>query len=321
VDLPDGSTGQVFAALTSHWLTVNTGLPSRDDPVSTALPDDDPADLAIVSQAYGLARSAAAVEVAAPSGYRPFLDAPTITSYALIAHPSPDGRHGMTSALDIWHRSFGVLPVAEITSNLPPTMATGVLAYVAERILAGEIAPAAGGAATEERTGVGALLEATDAAGTPWRALSDPTAVSGLPWDADARARLQRSMADGWVAVVPERAVRIGSRDRLGWWLIDPATGQARDETDDGRGAVASEETVILSRVALRNLAAQRRFGLCLAGMTVAVASGIGLYFAQAALASGDTAEGMGAAFAAGEGLGLAVTLMLLGEAQGAGAC
>lgn len=320
VDLPDGSTGQVFAALTSHWLTVATGLPSRYDPVSTALPDD-PADLAIVSQAYGLARSAAAVEVAAPAGFRPFIDGPTVAAYALVAHPSPAGQHGMSSALDIWHRSHGVLPVSETSPNVPPTMATGVLAYVAERILAGEIAPATGGTPTAQRTGVGGILEATDAAGITWLALTDPSAAANLPWNADSRARLARSMATGWVAVVPERAVRLGERDRVGWWLIDPATGRARDEMDDGRGVSASDETVIITRVSLRNLAAQRRFGLCLAGLTVAVASGLALYFAQADLASGDVAEGIGLGIVADKGFTVAVALMLLGEAQGAGAC
>jgi hypothetical protein len=107
----------------------------------------------------------------------------------------------------------------------------------------------------------------------------------------------------------------------VGWWLVDPATGRARDEMDDGRGVSASDETVIISRVALRNLVAQRRFGLCLGGLTVAVASGIALYLSQAGLASGDIAEGIGLGIVADKGFTVAVALMLLGEAQGAGTC
>jgi hypothetical protein len=53
----------------------------------------------------------------------------------------------------------------------------------------------------------------------------------------------------------------------------------------------------------------------------VAVASGVGLYFAQAAWAAGDSLEGGGLGGAAFEGFILAVALMLQGEKQGAGSC
>jgi transglutaminase-like putative cysteine protease len=321
VDLPDGSTDQVLAALTSHWLSVSTGLPSRDDAVSAPPSDDDPADLAIVSQAYGLARTAAATEVGTPAGIRPFVDSPTVTAYALVAQPSPDGRHGIASVLDIWHRSHGVLPVAGASSTVAPTLASGVLAQVAESVLAGEASEGGVFEADARHASVGALLEATDAAGVAWRALVDPVTVAELPWDADARARLARSMAAGWIAIVPERAVRLGDRERVGWWLIDPTSGRARDEMDDGRGAAATDEVSVVTKISMRNLAAKRRFGLCLAGVTVAVASGILLYFAQADLASGDTVGGIGLGLAAGQGFVVAVALMLQGDLQGAGAC
>ena len=65
--------------------------------------------------------------------------------------------------------------------------------------------------------------------------------LTGLPFAADALTRLRTSLSAGRVAIVPERAVRVGDAERVGWWLYDPVSGSTVDEMDDGRGSVGLE--------------------------------------------------------------------------------
>jgi hypothetical protein len=39
-------------------------------------------------------------------------------------------------AFDVWHRSFGVLPLSDRKPDAPPLMVAGVLSHVAERCIA-----------------------------------------------------------------------------------------------------------------------------------------------------------------------------------------
>ena len=43
------------------------------------------------------------------------------------------------------------------------------------------------------------------------------------------------------MVVVPERPVALGGEERVGWWLVDPATGATADTMDDGRGVTMAE--------------------------------------------------------------------------------
>jgi hypothetical protein len=52
------------------------------------------------------------------------------------------------------------------------------------------------------------------------------------------------------VAVIPERPVQLHGRDRIGWWLIDPATGEAVDVFEDGRSSAMTEESFLYNRIA-----------------------------------------------------------------------
>jgi hypothetical protein len=46
------------------------------------------------------------------------------------------------------------------------------------------------------------------------------------------------------------RPIPVGDADRLGWWLVDPATGATRDQMDDGRGLTA-EEGLLVGAIAM----------------------------------------------------------------------
>lgn len=314
IDLPDGSTGQAMAALTTHWLTVNTGLPSRGDPVMALVPDEDVGDRAIISQLYHLMGAAASLGLAVPAGYRPFIDAPNVMAHSLVMRPSPDEQEVVESVLDIWHRSYGAAPVEGADPASSPRVNAGVLAHVVERVLGGEATRDEADPSVTGVASVGSVFETAQDAGIPLRVLREAGSTATLPWSDDARARLEASLASGWLAVAPERPVLIGGSERIGWWLVDPATGRTVDELDDGRGSAPTDETIILTRVSLRNAAAKRRFGKCLAGAAFAVGEGISGYLAQGEIASGNTLEGvlMGVV-AAGAGVG-AVASFALGK-------
>jgi hypothetical protein len=46
--------------------------------------------------------------------------------------------------------------------------------------------------------------------------------------------------------ILPEHPVPIVGVDRTGWWLVDPTSGDAIDEMDDGRGAAIDQYAATL---------------------------------------------------------------------------
>ena len=61
---------------------------------------------------------------------------------------------------------------------------------------------------------------------------------------------VQAALDAGLIVIIPDKAVQLGGRDRIGWWLVDPATGQTRDQMDDGRGSTMTEYAFLLIKVA-----------------------------------------------------------------------
>jgi hypothetical protein len=175
---------------------------------------------------------------------------------------SADGEPLTEAVMDIWHRSHGIAPVAGLEAALTPSLAAGVLPHVAERIVGGEgVAP--GGRDDVGFPSVGAVFEAAEAEAIPWLVLQGADAADGLPWDEDARTRLEARLADGWVAIAPARPVALGGRERVGWWLFDPVGGRLVDELDDGRGVQFTEWLARIKGV-IDGLPVWARLGLCI---------------------------------------------------------
>ena len=110
---------------------------------------------------------------------------------------------------------------------------------------------------------VGAVFEAADAQGVRTLVLRQASDADTLPLAPDVVGRLKAGLQRGWVAVIPERPVQLHGRDRIGWWLIDPATGEAVDVFEDGRSSAMTEESFLYNRIAFW----VRRF-VCL-GLTI----------------------------------------------------
>ena len=59
-----------------------------------------------------------------------------------------------------------------------------------------------------------------------------------MAYPPDALARMRSAISRQPRRGGPQQAVRLGSRERAGWWLVDPVTGRTTDQMDDGRGEV-----------------------------------------------------------------------------------
>ena len=196
-------------------------------------------------------------------GVRTFLDRPNIVSLTVEQDLADDGVLMVRPTLDIWHRSAGAIPLADAVATHPPPMMAGILAHVAERLLFGD-AFARAGAERGQSLSVGAVFDAVRREGIPVRAAASLDDLADLPFPPDTMQRLAEQVTAGLVAIVPEHTVRLGADERVGWWLVDPATGLVADQLDDGRGASMSGYVANFWRN-LRNSAILRRLGTCTA--------------------------------------------------------
>jgi hypothetical protein len=73
--------------------------------------------------------------------------------------------------------------------------------------------------------------------------------IQDLSWTADAAARLAMDVDAGFVVVALNQGVSINGRERVGWWRIDPTTGETIGVMDTGYNGSASEDAAIRERV------------------------------------------------------------------------
>jgi hypothetical protein len=308
VELLPGTRPDFLPAQAIHWLTVNTGILGGDALRSAFQPTDQLATMAGSIHAYHLVHEAAGVEVALPVGVRPFVDAPNVVAMVAETVLQPDGSPGIRLDLDILHRSQGQLPVTGAVATVPPATATGILSHVTERILLGD--GSAGPSGRSNVPSVGAVFEQARRDGIAIRAIAGPESADGLSYPPDALARLRQSLGSGWIAVVPEHSVNVGDQERVGWWLIDPATGRCADEMDDGRGGGGMPGRVVIHVRTVEAQPSMLRLGACIVG-------GMGLSLAMLGTAwgavNGSTGAVIGGGTAAGGSAGVIVACVVGG--------
>jgi len=245
----------VFDLAPEHWiswLNVNTGVPSMHAEV-VGQDDDAPARVGIVPFSHHVLVQMGIAQDAVALGVRPFIDAPNVTALTVAVVEGSDGSPTLESVVDIWHRSSGVAEVADIEPSVNPAMLPGVLTHLSERLMTG----AADVVRSPRGVSVGAIFEAAVDQGVPLRVVSESGQVAGVASSAESRRRLLGALDDGWIVVAPERPVTLGTDQRTGWWLVDPASGRVVDEMDDGRGAE------LLGKIIVGGL------GLLLAGLLI----------------------------------------------------
>ncbi len=62
----------------------------------------------------------------------------------------------------------------------------------------------------------------------------DEAAARTLPWPEDEIERVTQDVLAGYTVVVPRKAVMIGDLQRVGWWRVDPTSGETIGVMDSG---------------------------------------------------------------------------------------
>jgi hypothetical protein len=138
---------------------------------------------------------------------------------------------------------------------------------------------------------VGRLFDEAERQAIPFLVLDGTTAepVFDHPGGLEAAQMISSALRDGYIVVIPERPVLMDGIPRLGWWLIDPATGAAKDVLDTGGGATLAEWAKAVWN-AWRAMPVFQRLAICLV---------IGFDIAQAVLLAQEAGGPVAREFAA----------------------
>jgi hypothetical protein len=227
----------------AEYFAIATGPTSVADLIEA--PHDD--GLGLLALAYHNLRDVMSTSMVLDAGARTFLDGPNVVSVSLRVDPDAESyRDAVRFGFDIWHRDHGLLPLAggPLTTDSAGLMA-GVTDHLAERFameFAGDTPIVTG-----DTIGVGEIFEAAADQGIPTLVVHGDM-PSGLAYGPEATAAIGRLAAAGDVVVVPAQPVTFGDTARVGWWAIDPKTGETTDAVDDGSGAVLAEDTFVRTR-------------------------------------------------------------------------
>jgi transglutaminase-like putative cysteine protease len=243
-------------------------------------------DLVEIAHAYHYVRDVSALDPEQVPGYRTFLDAPNLTAFSMLAVSTEAENQVAAARIDLLHRSISVMPTSGETDAVHPLVAAGVLSHAVEQALVESAADDPLNLPVKAFSGVSRVFEAAREEGV--RTLVLRSDIAGQPYPAvtdDARLRIDAALADGYVVIVPERSIKLGESKRIGWWLVDPATGRTLDEMDDGTGCTLCEYAFVLIQGSMCG-AAMFMVGLSIAQSVAAV---------QAALSGGSEDEVNGA--------------------------
>ena len=256
IDLDDELTSEYAPLRAVHFLDVATGVTSADR-FATDEVLGDAEILALYPATFHLLRDGLGAMVGLPRGIRAVIDAPNVVDYVISLEPAAavsltgaaPGEEKIDLSVDLLIRSSSPSPLVGSDAVLPTRLLAGLLEHEAERLAMGDT-PLGDPFPELPVESVGAVFEAAAVQGVGTTVLRSANEVEGLPIDADIAWRLAAGLRDGWVAVVPERPVLLHGRERIGWWLVDPASGAAVDVFQDGRGSAATEEAFLYNRIA-----------------------------------------------------------------------
>jgi hypothetical protein len=209
--------------------------------------------MGMLALAYHNLRDVMSESMVLDAGARTYLDGPNVVSVSVRVDPNAtagDLAGAARFGLDIWHRSHGMLPLTGGTISVGDAqIMAGVTDHLAERFameFAGDTP-----LVTNGTMGVGELFEAAAAQGIPTVVLHGD-APDALPYDPQATATIRQLVGAGEVVVVPAEPVAMGDAMRVGWWAIDPATGETTDTMDDGSASEFGEYgLVVRTRIGL----------------------------------------------------------------------
>jgi hypothetical protein len=174
-----------------------------------------------------------------------FIDQPNVLTYRITGPVVNADRAPMRELVDIASNPVGVRPGAR-RSAFDVRLHQGVADTVAEMLaICADLR-------TSENTA--ALFAMTDA--DPSRKIligsHDMESVRNLGWSDDVTARLAASVEAGSMAVVPSEPISLQGRPRVGWWRVDPSSGETIGVMDSGYHASTTEKNIMEYRNSLR---------------------------------------------------------------------
>jgi hypothetical protein len=282
----DGPAAGTFLPLTEVW---SIGVVSGTVPAAyfgeAPQSGDQLADLSRIVHTYHYGRDVVSQSRTPTTGFRAYRDEPNVTAFVMTKTAATAGAVTETATFDILYRGSAVRPLAGGSgpAGAHPLLTEGVLAHVIERAMVevSAVMPAELALPAGSSTGVGRIFEEAARQGIATVVLrpgeADP---ARLAIGEGARALIAAALEAGLVVIVPERPVALDGEERIGWWLVDPATGATEDQMDDGRGVEMAEYARALG------------VALCAASMTFAGFAAYAIFAAAAEAAQGADPSG-----------------------------
>jgi transglutaminase-like putative cysteine protease len=165
---------------------------------------------------------------------------PAVTAFHLDPGDPNDPESPVFLHADLIHheRSVARIDGEQPGDDIHPLLRSGVLDAVSEALL---LDPPMEEDLAIPATGpnIIRIFETATREGVDVRAVQAAAELDALDLTPAARLRIEASIAEGHLAVVPVQPVEIDGVPTTGWWIVDPFTGRTWDRLVDGTGGAS----------------------------------------------------------------------------------
>lgn len=215
-----------------------------------------------------------------PSAADWYIARPNVFSAHSFARLTPDDHQVFVDATDLIANDVAIEPGSK-ADPAKLRLDQGVLDTVAE----GAFLPEGG-----QRASASDVLAAATSQSVPWVVVRAAADVDKLKLPPDDMARIRAEVSAGRTVVAPPAATKLGSREAVAWWSIDPSTGRTLGMGDRGWGSSMTEYAAKIQQFIM----AHKRF-VCLGAAVTTVANTLSPLFNLSEL-NGDALSALQAA-------------------------
>ena len=193
-----------------------------------------------------------------------YLDRLNILSYHKHPGVNPQGQLRITEGIDIIANDVAVRPVSGANPFLI-RLEQGVLDTNAEGFVLAHAKIA------EIRENTAEIFAQSERQGIEWVIIrtANQSTWQTVELPHDVRVRIERDLAEGYVALVPKKSILVEGRSMVGWWRVDPRDGQTLGIGETGWGSELIEyimEHKVASSILMGELYAITCFGTAVGG-------------------------------------------------------
>jgi hypothetical protein len=187
-----------------------------------------------------------------------YQDSPNVFSYHVMMRQNQHGELVLCQGFDIVANDVAV-PVGSKADPFLVRIEQGVVDTNAEALIMG-------GCGKVENTAE--LFSMGGGKGENWvtiRSQSDP-AWQSVELPMDVRARIEKDLATGYVVMVPKKPITVEDRGLIGWWRVNPTTGQTLGMGQRGWGT-ADEDAALRAKAIEDAIRGARAIGKVILGI------------------------------------------------------